>query len=102
MMAPFARSSAMSGESTFGTSIAKLTSLPPVPRMSFASYQFLNENTVQYIGSFARSGLRAVLLVELRGALERVRLLPERLALLRRARRQRTGRRARDRSRPCR
>ena len=48
----------MSGESTFGTSIAKLTSLPPVPRMSFASYQFLNENTAQYIGSFARSGLR--------------------------------------------
>ena len=46
----------MSGESTFGTSIAKLTSLPPVPRMSFASYQFLSENTTQYIGSFARSG----------------------------------------------
>src|SRR5215217_3907734 len=40
MMAPLLRSSAMSGESTFGTSMAKLTSLPPVPRMSLASYQF--------------------------------------------------------------
>ena len=41
MIAPFARSSAMSGESVFGASMAKLTSLPPVERMSFASYQFL-------------------------------------------------------------
>ena len=48
----------MSGESTFGASIAKLTSLPPVARMSLASYQFLSENTAQYSGSFARSGLR--------------------------------------------
>ena len=57
IMAPFSRRSAMSGESFFGTSIAKLTSLPPVDRMSFASYQFFRENATQYIGSFSRSGL---------------------------------------------
>ena len=33
--------------------------------MSFASYQFFCENATQYIGSFSRSGLRAVLRVEL-------------------------------------
>ena len=43
----------MSGESTFGASIAKFTSLPPVARMSFASYQFLSENTAQYSGSLS-------------------------------------------------
>jgi hypothetical protein len=58
MIAPLALSAAMSGESAFGASIAKLTSLPPVARMSFASYQFLRENTAQYSGSFTRSGLR--------------------------------------------
>src|SRR3954453_10401985 len=57
MIAPLFRNVATSGESTFGASIAKLTSLPPVARMSFASYQFLIENTAQYIGNFDRSGL---------------------------------------------
>src|SRR6185369_1323954 len=58
MIAPLLRSAAMSGESTRGTSIAKFTSLPPVPRMSLASYQSLSEKTAQYMGRLARSGLR--------------------------------------------
>src|SRR5690348_13302061 len=40
LIAPLARKSATSGESRFGASIANFTSLPPVARMSFASYQF--------------------------------------------------------------
>ena len=58
MIAPLLRSAAMSGESTLGASMAKFTSLPPVPRMSLASYQSFREKTAQYIGNFARSGLR--------------------------------------------
>jgi hypothetical protein len=55
-MAPLARTFATSGESNFGASIAKFTSLPPVPRMSVASYQFFQANATQYIGIFSRSG----------------------------------------------
>src|SRR5918999_2859089 len=36
---------------------SKLTSFPPVERISFASYQFLTENVMQYSGKFFRSGL---------------------------------------------
>ena len=89
MIAPLARSCATSVESNGGTSIAKLTSLFDVVRMSFVSYGSLNAATTQYIGSAARSGLRAVLRIELRGALERIGLLAEFLARRRRAGRQR-------------
>src|SRR5262249_15612342 len=37
--------------------MAKLTSLPPVDRISFVSYQSLIENGMQYSGNFSRSGL---------------------------------------------
>ena len=44
-------------ESNGGASIANVTSLPDVDRMSFVSYQSLNATVTQYIGSAARSGL---------------------------------------------
>ena len=46
---------------------------------------------MQYIGSAARSGLRAVLRVELGGAFQGIRLPAKGLARGRRARRQRSG-----------
>ena len=58
MIAPLSRSCATIVMSCGGASIAKLTSLPPVERMSFASYQFLTVITAQYIGIFSRSGFR--------------------------------------------
>src|SRR5262245_55566656 len=58
LIAPFASMSATSGESNRGASIANFTSLPPVERMSVASYQLFHANTVQYIGIASRSGLR--------------------------------------------
>src|SRR5262245_51710090 len=57
MMAPLARSCATTVMSCGAASIAKLTSLPPVERTSFTSYQFFTEITAQYIGMAARSGL---------------------------------------------
>ena len=58
MIAPLLRKAAISGESTLGTSMAKFTSLPPVARMSLASYQSFRDITEQYMGNFFRSGLR--------------------------------------------
>src|ERR687896_2030892 len=57
MIAPFALSLAIGLESTGGTSMAKLTSIPPVERISFASYQFFWENGMQYIGNSSIGGL---------------------------------------------
>ena len=89
MIAPLARSRATIVESNGGTSMAKATSLLAVVRMSFVSNGSLNAVTTQYIGSAARSGLRAILRVELGGAFERIGLLAELLARRWRAGRQR-------------
>ena len=56
-MAPASLSLRISGESTLGASMAKLTSLPPVARSSVASYQFLKEKLAQYNGITSRGGL---------------------------------------------
>ena len=56
MIAPFSRSRAAIVESNGGASIAKLTSLFAVERMSFVSNGSLSAVTTQYIGMAARSG----------------------------------------------
>ncbi|MEJ1963067.1 MAG: hypothetical protein WDO56_16540, partial [Gammaproteobacteria bacterium] len=56
--------SATSGESALEASRAKFTSLPPVERMSFASYQFLIDITDAVHRELFEVGLRAVLLVQ--------------------------------------
>ena len=63
--------------------------------MSFASYQFLCENTTQYIGMASRSGFLPYSASSSARALERVGLLAELLALPAAHPRQRTGRRMR-------
>src|SRR4029077_5432584 len=56
MIDPLSRSSATSVESSGGASMANFVSLPPVERMSFASYQFLTEKVTQYMGIAAKLG----------------------------------------------
>src|ERR1700730_18239099 len=57
MIAPFARNRATMVESDGGASMAKLTSLFAVVRMSLVSKGSLKDVTTQYIGCASKSGL---------------------------------------------